>query len=812
MLSTRQFSLARAVQAGLLSLSATAVPSLAADNASSLQLEEVIVTAQGREQNLNDVPVAVSVVSGEMMKEFSLTSIEDVSDRMPNVSVAAGPLDVLSIRGIGSGANGGFQQSVGVYVDGAYRSRSRSIHAALFDIDRMEVLKGPQTTFFGANSVAGALSITSRAPSDEFDWNIGMLYGTDGEYSVEGGVDLPLSDTFKMRLAGRTNGMDGYIKTLEGDAPNTDNQQFRGSFSWDINDAWQSDFRIDYADSEAEGALAFQLVGCPVPDGYVSGTACSLALANNGGDIDDRLDHRSDTALDYVNMEYTEAVWTNTIDISDTSTLIFKTAYYEHESNSLFTGIPFPNDPQAPFPPFLGTLPGASDPFPVGFDEEFSQFSQEIRFQTDTGGFLDYMVGLYYDEQELDFLTSVNFFFNDFGFITENLVLPGFLAGAPAEVVEATRPLWENSQITSGEYYAAKQSNRGENETYSAFAAFTLRPTEDLTINIGGRYTRFEKFASRNSVRGRVDSSGNNFQQLNAADEFTLNLTLGGDFSDFNPNTRTDEDFMPSLSVQYDLTDDVMGYFSYSEGFKAGGYSTANNPDIFEPEYVDAFEVGIKGSFLDGRLRMNVAAFLNEFEDFQETVVISEGVTLVSVVKNAGKLKSQGIEFDGTYLLNDNLSVNMSLAYLDATYDEFENAPCNMQQTLDAGGSSAPCSQDLSGKTRGYAPEWSGSLSANWMMPLDAYTLTLSPVVYFSDDYFLDATADPWQSQDSFAKVDFRISLMPENEKWSLSLVGKNLTDETTASFSSTVTNSDGSSRQIVDRPRSVALQFNLRH
>ena len=152
-------------------------------------LEDITVTAQGREQSLDDVPVSVSVVVGENLDNFSINSLEDVAVRLPNVNIATAPFDSLNIRGVGSGTNGGFQQSVGVFVDGIYHGRNKSSQIALFDIDRVEVLKGPQTTFFGANSIAGALNITTRTPGDAFDYNISALYGTDGEYNLEG--DLP---------------------------------------------------------------------------------------------------------------------------------------------------------------------------------------------------------------------------------------------------------------------------------------------------------------------------------------------------------------------------------------------------------------------------------------------------------------------------------------------------------------------------------------------------------------------------------------------------------------------------------------------
>jgi outer membrane receptor protein involved in Fe transport len=176
-------------------------------------VREVVVTAQRREQRLQDVPVAVSVVSGESLERGNLRTLEDIGTRLPNVKITSGPLvDQINIRGVGSGQNAGFEQSGATFVDGIYRSRSRSTHAALFDVERVEVLKGPQTTFFGANAIAGAINITTRVPDNTFAANGSALYSpSDDEYNVEGGVTLPMSDTFSVRVAARLSGLNGYI-------------------------------------------------------------------------------------------------------------------------------------------------------------------------------------------------------------------------------------------------------------------------------------------------------------------------------------------------------------------------------------------------------------------------------------------------------------------------------------------------------------------------------------------------------------------------------------------------------------------------
>ena len=160
-------------------------------------------------------------------------------------------------------------------------------------------------------------------------------------------------------------------------------------------------------------------------------------------------------------------------------------------------------------------------------------------------------------------------------------------------------------------------------------------------------------------------------------------------------------------------------------------------------------------------------------------------------------------------MLTQNLTLSGSLAWLDSHYEEFPNGACTMEQGIAAGGSANCAGQDLSGKDRAYAPGWSGNIGARYTLPVGSYYVTFEPLVYFTDDMFLSAEADPWLVQDAYAKVDLRIGLTPASKKWEVALIGKNLTDETTTNYGVSVTGSDGSARYLVDRPVSVALQLN---
>lgn len=395
-----------------------------------------------------------------------------------------------------------------------------------------------------------------------------------------------------------------------------------------------------------------------------------------------------------------------------------------------------------------------------------------------------------------------------------------------------------------GDHVSALLSNKQESETISAFGAVTLRPIDDLRINLGGRWSQIKKYATRLSERGTTDDlAEGTFVPYNADTQLLLNTLLLGDSQNFGggnaPGRRTDRDFMPSASIQYDVTPDIMLYGSYAEGFKAGGFSTANDSSSFDPEYVQAFEIGAKGITLDGDLSFGFSVFRNNFDDLQETVVqnllidIGGGntvSTINSVVRNVASSRSQGVELDLTLEVNEFLSFSTSVAYLDVKYLSYENAPCSQfqqaSQAQDAqgnlvfDGSGAPVSlcaqmggtQDLSGKRRAYAPEWSGNVAANLTYPVnDSLTVKFSPVLYFKSEHFLSAEADPLLSQDGFAKLDARLALSSE-AGWDLAVIGRNLTDKLTGSFASAVTGANGSTRYLVERPRSFAVQLSFEY
>jgi iron complex outermembrane recepter protein len=775
-------------------------------------LDEVVVTAQRREQRLQDVPVAVSVVSGAELERGNIKSLQDVSNQLANVKITTGTLtNPINIRGIGSGNNSGFEQSVATFSDGLYRSRSRATNAALLDLERVEVLKGPQTTFFGANAIAGALNITTRKPGDEFDYNLSGLYAfEDGEYNIEGGVTLPASDTFSLRLAARLSGMDGYIKMRDGSArgPNDESQQGRIAMRYEPSDSYRMDFRFDIGRSRTDDAVPLELLDCAPGAGYPRPgvqppgrppTNCFLALLTNPN-LEDELNFHSDSPFSWAEYDFKELALTNNWKVGQGS-INSITGYFKHQANNRTQLIP------APFPAF--TVRGY-DPLPSNVLEGFNQFSQELRYQSDTGGSVEYMFGAYYSDSDWENTSGTGFFFIPFGNILSG---PPF-NGPPFNVV--TSPTDAYTGIPRVHVW---------DKTTSGFASLTFNVSEQFHIDVGARYSKIKKTGERSLTFG---TSVNNtrgtftpFPSVNNQRGACVILTC--DTAGFNPADKpavgfpvnsgpyslSDSDFMPSLGFQYDFSDDVMGYVKYSSGFKAGGFSGAATANTFEAENVDAYEVGVKGVYLDRRLTLNADVFRMDYSDLQETAYTQ---TLASIVLNAAESVSQGVELNANWRATDMLTLRTDLAYLDSTYKNFRNAPCK-SLALVAGtcGTATTGGQDMSGKRRGFAPTWTGSVGATITMPIAQNQLRIDPSIYFTSEYFLSAGADPLLRQGGYAKYDLRMGYGPEDNRWELALVGKNLGDKAVKAIGLEMPGSLGTTESLPERGRSVAVQFSFR-
>jgi len=740
-------------------------------------LDAIVVTAQRRSQRVQDVPVSVSVVPGDQLVRSGITHVTDLSQRLPNVNInAGGNADFINVRGVGSGNNPGFEQSVATFVDGVYRGRSRATRAALFDIDRVEVLKGPQTTFFGNNAIAGALNITTRKPDQTLDYNLTTAYGSDHEFLAEGGMSIPASERLAIRVAGRFNGGDGAINNtfLERNEPRNRERIGRIALSFTPNDHFQSDLRFDIGRSHSNGSFAVELLNCPAG-------ACNPILAQTyGAAFDDALNKRSAMPESYTDYDFKEAVLSHSIELGNT-TLSATTGYFQHEFILLTQQIPAP---------IRGV--GGGGLLPIWVSEDYESFSQELRLQSASGGAFEWMLGAYYLHGDL----KPNLY-TGFRFPIETPNGPAYFGDFLPGIYTSDSPITVQQRTTQKE------------ATKSAFASLTLRPLEHLRLNLGLRYSIVDKTSHRHISFGTSGGDPSvNFVPGGALVDTVYGAISGTELDDFAEPSRTDRKLMPAIGLQYDLNRDMMGYLSYTKGFKAGGFGYSVQADTFNPESVDAYEIGLKTLLFERSVTANIAMFWSDYSDLQESTTLFLNGQVTTIINNAAQARARGVEAGLSWAASPNVSLFTELAWLDARYRSYPNASCTIAQNAL---STPPCSQDMSGQRRAFAPEFSGSIGASIRFTVSKMELRIDPLMYFTSGYFITPSADPLLYQSGNTKFDLRLALGPSHQKWELALIGRNLSDKLTSSLRGSAS-FPGSSYGMPDPVRAVLVQFTFNH
>jgi outer membrane receptor protein involved in Fe transport len=705
--------------------------------AQAAMLEEVVVTAQKRTQSLQDVPISVSVTSGETLDKFAIGDLGELSASIPNVTIGQNATqDSITIRGIGSGANHGFEQSVGTFIDGVYFGRGRSSRSPFLDIERLEVLKGPQGVLFGKNTIAGALNITTRKPTDEFEASIeGDYFDGNDSYGVTGVVSGPLTDNIAGRLVVKYRDIGGYIdnRATGDDDPETEETVARGSLAWDVSDRFDIALKAEVSSYDVDGRQLQMLEGGPFRELFES--------------VDPHYEQKLDDKRSTDNPVFGRD-FDNTDAENFTATLNYDFDSVRLVSISAYTHYDYNNNIPASWVANLDTAAKR-------YDEDHSQFSQEFRLESSLEGSLEYILGVFYQTEEVDH--TQHFDFDTAQAIADGFPLPPFVG----------RETFDLEQDT---------------DSYAAFGQVTWHFTERLSTNLGLRYTRDEKDL-----------------------DFSRMTTGALPFPTYDlKDSRDDSDVTPSINVQYDWGEDTMVYASFSQGFKSGGFDFESGTP-FEEETVDAWEAGIKSRLADGAVELNASVFHSEFSDLQ--VAAWNGVAFET--GNAAEATTEGLEIDGRWQISDSWMLSGALAYLNAEYDDFPGATCTAQQQNDhaASGAAGSCTQDLSGEDLQFSPEWSGTVSLEYFREIGSgLELTAMLGADYSDAYFTALDLDPHSEQDSFTKVHARIQIAGESG-WSVALVGKNLTDEETTMWVNDVPFFRGAHFASLDGTRNIGIQ-----
>jgi outer membrane receptor protein involved in Fe transport len=587
-------------------------------------LEEVFLTATKRSEGLQDVPIAISVMSGEEITAKGLADLEDLAVYMPDVHIAeAAARTQLSIRGIGSGVNYGFEQSVGTFVDGVYFGRGRSARGKFLDLERVEVLKGPQSTLFGKNTIAGAINITTAKPSEEFGGYVEMNYITELEgFGITGMATGPIADTLRGRIVARKYDDDGYVENLApggDDGPQQDTLYVRGALEWDATPDLLLNFKAEHGEFDVLGRQ--EMIAEATPTSTALYRAYGAANFQSGferetyslGFPGEQPYDDTETSMYQLTAEYAMGEFT----------LRSITAYTEYE----FTNI-------------LDT-----DSSPVAFlargrTEEHEQFSQEFLLTSPTGGVFEYMAGVYYQTEKLTNDRNTRVAFSSLPPVEQRILSQ--VGNPPTTALDG-----------SGLSFFSQDT-----DTWSVFVEGTWNITNTFRATVGVRYSDDRKDVSKSGVV--KNTSGILPDPL-----FTLlwggplNLAATHDYS----LDRSEDHVTGHINLQWDFSDAGMLYFNVANGFKAGGFDEDNSLgrlDVaeFEDETVELIEIGAKLDLADGRGRLNVAVFKSQYEDVQVSTFDGNAAF---VVGNAAKSEVQGIEADVLFAVTDKLKLKRRL-------------------------------------------------------------------------------------------------------------------------------------------------------
>jgi iron complex outermembrane receptor protein len=700
------------------------------------KIEEIIVTAERRESSLQDTPIAISAMSSDLLTDRGVTDFAGVAKSSPSMAFTPYPSSnntlILYMRGQGASdaAQITLDSAVGLYQDGFYLSRGQAVTFDLADIERVEVLRGPQGTLYGRNTTGGAVNMISKKPSGELGFKQELGFGSENRLRSLSVLDLPKLGGLSAKLSFLKREQDGYVENTGPTHDFGEEGQTAGrvALRWDNGSPLTAD--LFYEIGEMTGTPGYYV------NDVLSGDNPNIPFVIPGYSSDGKPEDKTWRPLDLneSKADFQSMGLTLSWEISDALTLKSLTGY--RDVKSIF-------------------YQDYADSFLAGFrtfdDVRFHQFSQELQaLGTIFDDRLDYLIGLYYFKEGASHFENVQ--------ITD-------VGGVPT-----TFYLYKDRDV------------HADAESKAVFAQLTWTPAildDRLDLTIGGRYTEDTRDASRtlaNSLRNPADPNTPATQFCNFAGPafvfppcFT-GLEPSGDPSQITSNSVESSKFNPAFTANFRWTDDVSTYLRVATGYKAGG--SAESVDVgqfgntFDPEDVTMYELGLKSYLFDRRVRLNLAVFDSEYEDMQLFFNTNPADLSVLVATNAGKATVAGAELETLWQVTDRLRLTFDYTYLDASYDEV-SAPANTifdpAVNPDSPYQVGDNIKDVFAMP--YAPENSYNVGADWTFAeFDTSKLALILNYRWEDKTFLSAPAGPaipgrdFYARDSYGLLDARVS------------------------------------------------------
>ena len=724
-------------------------------------LEEILVTAQRRETALQETPVAITVFSGERIQDLGIFNVADLSGRAPNTTTLKQPAATsntsLRIRGVGSGETSLLvDPKAGLYIDGAYLSKTVGAVFDLVDLESMEVLRGPQGTLFGRNSTGGALNITTAKPSGEFGMKLQAAAGNDGYQRYMGSIDLPqVGEVLSAKVSGMLKKTDGWAKNTypgqQSDLGSEDNEAFRIALRLQPNDQLTLDYAYDDTDKESVPA-PFQIL--KVKDSLYNGfTTTPFPFAALGGELFAAMaagvgnpnQRRDEFALDNIGLSYLEVqghTFTATLDLE---AVTIKYIFADRETQQYNDGSDLDGGAYLARDLFYGG--GMAVPTP-GFHASIAEgyvemTTHELQMFGDLmEGRLSYTLGYYNYEEEV-YQDNPQTFGLPIAFLAgrDPLLAFAYGFGGFCNVVPGVGPVCVGSQRLPlpFPFPGADPNLNGfvdfvygqDSESWALYGQFTYALTDQLEVTGGLRYTDDEKEA------------------------FLFNENLGLTSVDQRlENARSWDNLSYLLNLNYAVNEDLHVYFTHSTSYNAGGFnaragSVSGFTFAVDEEEVSAIDAGLKAEWLNGRVRTNLALFRNKFDDLQIAQFEAGSGGASSRLVNAGKATYQGIELDAVAILAEGLIADFNFGCLDAEFDEYVARNPGTDQE-----------QDIADATTVPAPETTASIGLQYdFRPTPMGTLSLR----FDATHTGKVRFHPFQNQYDSAKsrwlLDARASL-----------------------------------------------------
>jgi outer membrane receptor protein involved in Fe transport len=739
---------------------AACIAGTAAAQENEAVVSEIVVTAQKREQNLQDVPIVVTAISGQQLQDAGVRDIKDLQTLTPGLSVTSSTSEAQTsarIRGVGTiGDNPGLESSVGTVIDGVYRARSSVAFGDLGELERVEVLKGPQGTLFGKNTSAGVISVITKAPTFDFSAEGEVTVGNYEARGVSATINGPIVDNV---LAGRLYAArrvrDGVMDVGVGAGPRTDTQDnnqdyytVRGQVLWLASDSVEVKFMGDYTDRDESC--------CSNTATFVGATGAIVdALAADGGvvrpaDPFSRFGYANRDMISKVTDQGFSAQvdW----DINPDMSLTSITAWRGWKA---VTG---------------GDIDYSSADLWYRDGRTYAEieaFSQEVRLAGATDN-LDWLVGAFYADEDLETAaatalgTSYETYFS--------LLLSG---GANPAAVSALTGLPVGTNFPAGA--GTRDSYQHNSKGWALFTNNSWRPTEAIEITLGLRYTDEEKSVAsqyRNAAPAAACAAALVRPIPAAARAAICAPHTDPAFNSADTRQKRDEKrWSGTIKGAYRFGDNLMTYLSYAEGFKAGGFNLDRNrfsagvinPDTsFPAETVKSWELGAKTNTDGYGLILNAAIFHQTFEDFQLNTYT--GVSFV--VQSIPEVVSRGVDADVMWRTPvDGLNVTGGVTYAETQYGDFVSPGAIFAR--------------LPNTRLSYAPLWSGVAAVNYERDLsEGLRLRASLSAKYTSEYNTGSNLDPLKSQEAFTLLNGRVALDSADDRWSVELWGQNLTDQ----------------------------------